>query len=161
MVITMTEERNREMENIPNSYLAIMREHLEVTRKGLSEVKEEISSLRTLFAAWMPELVKKYQFTITDVITEINESNMPTMPWISVGMDNVGAADVHMYINEYGVALCDVAGAIEEDIIITAGGGLGADFLDSRIKKVFLVCDPGDTTTVEIYATCKYYKPKE
>ena len=149
-----------EMAMVLTDQISLMQEQNAITRGGFAALKDEIALLRRDLTAWVPDLMKKYQFTVTEAITEISENNMPTMPWISADIHNTGADGVHVYINEFGASTCDVTGATETDVAIPAGGSIGVDMLDSKIKKVFLVCDVTESTTVEIYATCKYYQER-
>lgn len=108
----------------------------------------------------IPDLVKKYKFNITDSLTEIDEDIIPTLPWIAVTIFNDGADPVHIDINEYSGERDPLTGLLT-DPSLASGDSLVIDMRASKIKKIYFVCDTGETATVRVYAACKSYRLKQ
>jgi hypothetical protein len=104
------------------------------------------------------DLLRKYQFNVTDTVLELNGDKLSSFPWISMAIFNDGADPVHIYINEWGMdVVTDLTGSIPSDPPLSAHDTFQIDLRSPRIKKVFLVCDRGKTATVRIFATMKEY----
>lgn len=106
----------------------------------------------------IPDLLRKYQFDVDSTVLELNEDKMPSMPWISVTIFNDGLNPVHIYINDYGMESVYELNQIPTDPPLGAGDTLQLDMRAPKIKKIFMVCDQGETATVRIFATMKEYR---
>lgn len=106
----------------------------------------------------IPDLMRKYEFLITDVILELTEDKLPSLPWISMTVFNDGADPVHIYINDYGSETVYYLDQAPSDPPLDAGDTFQIDMRAPKIKKLFLVCDQGKTAFVRIFATMKEYR---
>jgi hypothetical protein len=107
----------------------------------------------------IPDMFEKYEYAVTNTITELTSETLSSFPWISVTIYNVGADPVHIFINEFNGEVSG-AGAIV-DPALPSGDTFTIDMRSPKIKKVFLVCDVGKTATVRLFVTCKNYREHE
>ena len=107
------------------------------------------------------DYMKKYRLEVTDQVMEINADKIPTMPWNSVSIYNDGANPIHIYINEVAGELVtnNLLQLVVDDPPIKVGETYTFDMRAPKIQKVYLICDPGNSATVRIYAGCKNYRP--
>jgi hypothetical protein len=110
----------------------------------------------------IPDLVKKYEFDVTDSLLELNPDVMPSLPWIAMTLFNDGADPIHLYVNEYGEndGLYYLT-QIPRDPTLDSGDSIQIDMRAPKIKKVFIKCDTGNTATVRIISTMKEYGTKQ
>jgi hypothetical protein len=107
----------------------------------------------------IPEIIKKYQFSVTDVVLELNEDKILTLPWISMTVYNDAGADpVHIFVNEYNSEFTNYISPTPIDPPLAGGDSFQLDMRASKIKKLYLVCDTGGTATVRIFASAKKYR---
>lgn len=109
----------------------------------------------------IPDLVRKYRFSIDSTVLELNEDKLPSMPWIGMTVFNDGADSVHIYVNDYGMENTYNLNQTPTDPPLGSGDTFHLDMRASKIKKVFLVCDTGESCTVRIYATMKEYRQNQ
>ena len=108
----------------------------------------------------IPDLVRKYTFSVTDQVLELNEDNVPTLPWISMVLYNDGGSPVFIYVNEMDSQYTKLPGVVSETPL-AVNDSFAIDFRSSKIKKLYLVCDNGGTSSIRIFASCKYYRAEK
>jgi len=106
----------------------------------------------------LPDIIRKYEFNIDDTILELTEDKLPSLPWISMTLFNDGVDPVHVYVNDYGAESTYTLGQVPRDPPLGAGDTFQLDMRASKIKKVFLSCDQGNTASVRIFATMKEFR---
>lgn len=106
----------------------------------------------------IPDLMRKYEFFVTDDVIELTEDKLPSLPWMAMTVFNDGGSPVHVYINEYGMESVYYLNQNPTDPALGVGDTFQMDLRAPKIKKVFLVCDRGKTTSVRIFATMKEYR---
>ena len=106
-----------------------------------------------------PDTFEKYEYAVTNTITELTSDTIPSFPWISVTVYNVGADPVHIFINEFNGQMSDSGTMV--DPALPSGDTFTIDMRAPKIKKMFLVCDVGKTATVRLFVSCKNYREHE
>ena len=106
----------------------------------------------------IPDHMRKYEFVVSDSILEISADKLPSLPWISMTIFNDGADPVHIYINDYGMESIYYLNQVPTDPPLAAGDTFQIDMRAPKIKKVFLVCNRGNSASVRIFATMKEYR---
>ena len=137
-------EQLERMAREPNIYILLddlnrrMHQLTEVV-KGMSE---ELAQFRSDWNSTIPKGdVEPIELSITDEMTWVNRKMYPTMPWISFNLFNDGPDSVYV-----------IVGPRVKKAPLASGESLTVDMKAPKIKEVFLLCDPGNTASIRIYA---------
>ena len=87
--------------------------------------------------------IRPLDLTVTATITELNPTNAPDMPWMTIDLFNDGPNPVYVTINEEFT---------RRKAPLTIGETLTVDMKKRNINKIFLFCDAGNTANIRIYA---------
>lgn len=80
-------------------------------------------------------------FNVTDAITDVYDQPRHKMPWSKVDIQNMGPNPVYFCVNDWNWS----------DAPLSVGLSINVDFQKrDSIKRLFLKCDSGLTTTVNL-----------
>ena len=74
---------------------------------------------------------------------------------------NDGDDPVHIYVNDYAMEATYNLDQTPTDPPLVTGDDFHIDMRASKIKKVRLVCDAGNSASVRIFAAMKEYRAKQ
>lgn len=108
----------------------------------LEDISETNAQHYSEFKATIPEgEVEPIALNVTAQVTHLRKQDYPTMPWISMTVFNDGPNPVFI-----GVPYRPV------EAPLVMGEQLAINMVERKIKKVLLVCGPGNVAAVRIYA---------
>jgi hypothetical protein len=118
-----------------------------------------VSNLLEIEAAAVPEIFRSYSFPVTEKTMCIDQSVVPTLPWISCRVANDGKADVYVFINEIKTLKeQDIANDTLHTLApvkyapLRVGETMEYDIGFSGIFRVYIKCNTGDESMIRIFS---------
>lgn len=106
----------------------------------------------------IPVIFRKYAFTVLDQYRTLDSSVIFTMPWIGCTIANDGPDPVYIFINNMVDIQENDAKGSKQGNVAPLSIGESLVFNSKRrdgIRKIFLICDTGDTANIRIYSRGK------
>lgn len=106
-----------------------------------------LESLLEVQLAGIPEVVRQYEQSVTDAVTQLDATSISTMPWITFTLYNDGPDPVYVQVNEQRALKAP----------LRANEQIKYNMKHSAIRRVYLQCVTGGTADVRIFAEGKRY----
>jgi len=88
---------------------------------------------------WAPQgILDDYTISVTDEYKTLEGG-----PWFSFTLFNDGPNDVYVYVNDYKPV---------RETPLRSGDSINIDMQQPLIEKIILICNPGETASVRIFA---------
>ncbi len=143
-------------------YEELTLEELRIQNQKLTIVSGLLNNILELEAAEVPEIFRQYAFPVDDKTSCIDQSVIPTLPWISFVLSNDGPDSVYIYVNEkrslnekpiMNDSLRAVAPVLDAPILFGETKMFNMKF--SGIRRLYLQCNVGDASNVRIFSAGK------
>jgi len=124
---------------------------------NLDDIAVSLKNLLDLRASSVVEIFRSYSFLITDKTVCVDQSVLPTLPWISCSIANDGPGDVFVFIN----SKTDIR---DHESIYTQRSNTTPLIMgetkeysgeSSVIEKLYLQCGQGYTANIRIFTEGK------